>query len=337
VLLKLSVFGMALQTLALALLTLAGTIEYWQILLLNGLNGALVAIHNPTRSAIVPDLVPREHLANAISLFSTVWTGSALVGPAVAGLLLGPIGPGWIFVLNTLSYLAVLWAAYTLKDLPPQELNAQGSFFGGVKEGISFALRDSLIFRLLLLMAAMAFFGRTHLGLMPAVARDLLETGPIGFGLLLAAPGAGALIGGLGLASLKKVDRLNRVAFAGLAGAGIWLLLFSVSQWLALSLLLALLAGVCMTVGSAAMQTTLQLRTPGQYRGRILGLSAMAILGMTNLSPLGGSLIATIADLRTGLAFMAAMLIVAVVLIFRGMRWESGEAPTTAEPSRAAA
>ena len=195
--------GMLLQALVLAGLTLSGQIQLWHIFVLSAANSVLLALDNPTRQALLPDLVRPEQLQSAVSLQSVVWSGSALFGPALGGLLLVPLNPGGLFLVNAVSYLAVLFALVALRGVPDQPHGVPDAVLPGVLNGLRYASRDGLTRTVLLLLVLVSLFGRSYQTLMPIFARDVLHVGPEGYGLLLAAPGAGAILGGFGLAAVR--------------------------------------------------------------------------------------------------------------------------------------
>ena len=180
--------GMLLQALVLAALTLSGQVQLWHIILLSAANAILLATDNPTRQALLPDLVTPAQLPSAVSLNSAVWSGAALVGPALGGVLLAPLTPGGLFLVNAASYLAVLYALVALKGVPDQPSARPDPVLAGVANGLRYARQDGLTRSVLLLLLVGSLFGRSYQTLMPIFARDVLGVGPTGYGLLLAAP-----------------------------------------------------------------------------------------------------------------------------------------------------
>ncbi|MDQ3809160.1 MAG: MFS transporter, partial [Chloroflexota bacterium] len=203
--------GMLLQSLALAALTLAGHVQLWHIVVLAAANSVLLAVDNPTRQALLPDLVTREQLQSAVSLNSAVWAGAALLGPALGGVLLASLTPGGLFLLNAVSYLAVLYALVTLGSVADRPSPRPEPVLAGVVNGLRYSSRDELTRTVLLLLVVGSLFGRSYQTLMPIFARDVLAVGPEGYGLLLAAPGAGAIAGAFGLAAMRSMRRIDVV------------------------------------------------------------------------------------------------------------------------------
>lgn len=286
--------AMLLQSGVLAALTLAGMIDVWGISLMALLNSLFVALDNPARQSLMPELVARDQLHSAVSLNSMVWSGSALLGPALGGLLLPSIGPGGLFTINALSYLAVIYAVAIMRDLPPDDpAPPKGSFGKDLQAGIAFALKDPLVRTLLLLLATASLLGRSYLALMPIFARDVLDVGPQGYGLLLSVPGLGAVVGGLWLASRRGRLHQDRDVLLALFAFCAFLGGFALSRVFLLSLPLQMGAAVATAIMSASAMTLIQLRAPQALRGRVISLAAVANMGMGNLGGLFGGIAAT--------------------------------------------
>src|SRR5512138_3503783 len=193
-LLFLTQFLQMLNALALALLTWFGRVEVWHILLNAFLGALFLAFDNPARQALFPDLVAPRDLFNALSLNSATYTGAALVGPALAGVLLEPLGAGTLFFLNAVSFLAVIFALAAMREVRTHSVGKHGSLGSSFLSGLSYAWHHRLILTLLALSSVAAIFGRSYQSLLPAFSRDIWHVGPEGYGWLLAAAGAGALI-----------------------------------------------------------------------------------------------------------------------------------------------
>jgi MFS family permease len=273
-----------LLALVLAALTLTGAVQFWQILVINFLSALLLAVDNPTRQALLPDLVPPADLVSAASLNSAAFTGAALFGPALGGLLLEPIGPAGLFFLNGLSFLAVLAALFSLRGLPVHKRQG-GAWWQNVVDGLRFIRAERLVLALVLLSAGLNFFANAgaYRPLMPVFARDYLQVGATGYGFMLAAPGAGALIGAFGLAWLGDFERRDLALVGGVVLAGLSLIAFGLWLFFPLSLVLLLINGVCTTGSAALIATSLQLRTPPRLRGRVMSLYTITVIGVGSL------------------------------------------------------
>lgn len=277
--------GSLLLALVLATLTWTGIIQPWHILLTTFLGALLLAFDNPTRQALIPELVPRKDLLNAVSLNSATYTGAALVGPAIAGLLLGVVGAGWLFLLNGLSYGAVLGALMLMRDVPVQprrHVSIADALFGG----FVYAWRHGIIGLLLVLSALAAVFGRSYQQLLPVFADGVWHTGSSGYGALLSAGGAGALIGAFIMSSLREIHRQGRILIiSGLLFCAL-LAAFVLCPWFWVSVALLVAVGIASTVFTTMIATVIQLRVPGELRGRVMSLYAITLIGLPSLGSL---------------------------------------------------
>jgi MFS family permease len=305
-------------TLVLAALTWTGAVTFEQILLVSLLGAVLLAFDNPARQALVPELVPRSELLSAISLNAVVFTGAALVGPAVAGLLLAAAGAelyrgaAVVFGLNAVSYLAVLLPVAWWIRVPPRPRPAGPASFGAeLREGLRYVAARRPLVLLLLLTAATSVFGRSFAQLLPVFARDVLGVGPDGLGLMYAAPGAGTLVGGTALAARRGVGAGRRLVTGATAAFVLSIFGFAASRSYPLSLLLLFAGGVAATVAGATIATLLQAHAPRALRGRIMSLQTLAIIGM---GPLGGLLSGALATWLP--APVAVSATAAVLLVF---------------------
>jgi MFS family permease len=282
----------ATQAFTLAILILTGTIAVWHIIALSIVLGLINALDMPTRQSFVVDMIEnREDLGNAIALNSSLANGGRLLGPSVAGVLIALVGEGMCFLLNGLSFLAVIGALLAM-NIKPKKCHGQNrNVFHELKEGFSYAFGFAPIRSLLLLLGLVSLMGMPFTVLMPVFAGKILEGGPETLGFLMGAMGTGALTGTVYLASRKSVLGLGRIiAIAtGLFGAG--LILFSLSRVFLLSLLLIMPTGFGMFVQMTSTNTILQTLVEEDKRGRVMSFHSMAIMGMTPFgSLLAGSL-----------------------------------------------
>jgi MFS family permease len=283
--------GQMLVAFALAVLTWSSLINVWYILIGSFLSSTFLAFDNPTRQALVPDLVPRRDLLNALSLNSATYNGAALLGPAIAGALLGTLGAGMLFFLNGLSFSAVLIALWAMRDVRTHAGGQPISLGDAILSGLRYAWRSRLIRSLLALSALAAIFGRSYQNLLPIFARDIWSGGEEGYGLLLSAAGAGALVGAFGLASIKNVPRQGAVMITSGLIFTATIIAFALSPSLGLGILLLFIAGVSSTVFGTIIATFIQMATPNELRGRVMSLYAITLIGLPALGSLAtGSL-----------------------------------------------
>jgi MFS family permease len=282
----------ALTALALAMLTWFGRVQVWHIPAASFIGAVLLAFDNPARQALIPGLVQPRDLLNALSLNSATYTGAALVGPALAGILLNPLGAGTLYFLNSISFLAVIFALATMRDVTTHSGGQHGSFGNSIWQGLSHAWNDRLIFALLILSALGAVFGRSYQNLLPAFSRDIWHAGHEGYGLLLAAAGGGALLGAFGLASFRRVPKQGAVMLVSGVIFCLSLILFTLSPYFILGLILLFIAGVTSTVFSTIISTFIQLSVPNELRGRVMSLYTVTLIGLPSLGALGSGALA---------------------------------------------
>jgi MFS family permease len=281
-----------IQAFILALLTLKGTIAIWHIITLALFLGFVNAFDMPTRQAFVVELVETgEDLGNAIALNSFMFNGARLLGPSIGGLLIALLGEGICFLLNAISFIAVIAALLAMKMTKRQIRSKSSHVLEGMKEGLTYAFGFPPIRSLLLLQGLVSLTGMPYTVLMPVFAKNILHGGPHTLGFLLGASGVGALVGAIYLASRKSILGLGRVIIIALNIFGIGLIAFSISRILSLSLLLLAFTGFGMMVQMASSNTVLQTIVEEDKRGRVMSFYTMAFMGMVPFgSLLAGSL-----------------------------------------------
>jgi MFS family permease len=288
-----------LQAFLLAALALTGVMAVWQIIVLAVVLGFVNAFDMISRQALLTEMLEnREDLGNAIALNSLTFNGARLIGPSLAGFLIGLLGEGVCFLVNGVSYLAVLAALLAMR-LPPRERPADHPPLAhGLREGVVYAFGSAPIRALLLLVAVVALSGVSYAVLMPVFAKhpDLLHGDSRTFGLLMSAAGCGALAGGAYLAARKSVlGLLRRIGLApAVVGCGLVAMSYPpFTQTLALALPLLFLIGLAMMVQMASINTLLQTIVDDDKRGRVLSFYTMAFMGM---APLGSLLAGALSE-----------------------------------------
>jgi MFS family permease len=252
-------------------------------------------------------------------LNSAIFTGAALIGPALAGALLVPLGAASLFLVNGISFLAMLAALYFLTGVPANGGGKQMPFTASMLAGLSYAWRNKLSRVLFILFAFTAIFGRSYQGLLPIFARDLWHGGPTGYGFLLSSSGAGALVGAFGLASLKELTHRERTLIASGLVFALSLILFAVSPSLLLGSLFLFTAGVAATAFGTLVATFIQVMTPNELRGRVMSLYTVCLIGLPSLGALCSGVVA---EMFGGIAgapravLLGALLMGAIVLAF---------------------
>jgi MFS family permease len=290
-----------LQSLALALLALTGIVQIWHVILLSIFQGLINAFDMPARQAFVVEMVERrEDLANAIALNSSMVNAARLLGPSIGGVIIAAVGEGWCFMLDAISYLAVIASLLAMKITPRMTKQIkEAKMLQQLREGWKYASGFAPIRKVLLLLALVSLVGMPYTVLMPVFANEILHGGPSTLGLLMAASGVGALAGAMLLAARKSVLGLGKFIplTAGIFGAGLVAFSFSRSLWL--SLLLMVVTGLGFMVQMAASNTVLQTIVEEDKRGRVMSFYTMAFMGT---APFGSLLAGSVAD-RIGAPF----------------------------------
>jgi MFS family permease len=277
--------GMMLLAFAFAALIWSGHIQPWHILVLAALGGVAMAFDMPARQAFTVEMTSREDLMNAISLNSSVFNGARIVGPAVAGFLMAHVGMTWCFLLNGLSFIATL-AGLLMMRLPPFVPPAEPTSTGRhMLEGFAYVAGHRQVRRLLLFLGVVGIFGWSYSVLLPAYAADILHVGERGFGALLSANGAGALLGALTVATYGGRIRPRRMIFGGVWLFSGSLMLLAVVRWFPLVLACLAAAGWGMLLFFSTANTLVQTSVSDAMRGRVMGIWALVFGG---LMPLGG-------------------------------------------------
>lgn len=303
----------------LAGLTLSGMIAVWHILILNLMLGVVTAFDTPARQVFLSEIVPRrEDLANAIALNSTVWNAARLVGPMLAGLMLLATSPGVCFLVNGLSYLAVLAALLVMRLPASHSSPVRGPLLGKIWEGLIYAWRVQPIRSLLLIIAMFQMAGLSLTTLLPILANSFDAGNASTLGFLMASTGLGALGAAVFLTLRRSLAGLGRwIAAATLVfGIGLLGVSFAGNVWVAAPLLAC--TGFALLLLTAGANTLMQTIVAEDKRGRVLSLYTMAVTG---LSPVGGLLAGLLADevgafLTLRLASLAC-LVSSVVFAFR--------------------
>lgn len=270
----------ALQSLALAALTLSHRITLWEIIVLSAVQGLINAFDMPGRQSFLVQMVEdRADLSNAIAINSSMVNGARLVGPALAGLVIAAVGEGWCFLIDGISYLAVI-ASLLMMRLPRDETHRRvRSMIEQMHEGWQYVRNFLPIRTILLLFALMSLMGWPYMVLLPVFAGQVLHGGAHTLGWLTGASGLGALCSGLSLMVRKTVIGLTRMLQIAAATTGVALILFGLSHTLWISLVLMLFAGFGMMQAAAVSNTVIQSLVSEDKRARVMSYYTMAFFG----------------------------------------------------------
>lgn len=306
-------------SLALAFLTMAGVIKVWHIVVLGSLLGCTMALDIPARHSFILNMVGnrKEVLANAIALNSLMFNSARLIGPAIAGALIAVIGEGTCFLVNGLSFLAVIASLLVMKvdcdTCKPRKTGAMRD----LKEGFKYTFGFEPIKAVIVLLGLISLMGMSYVVLMPVMAKNVLGGGPGTLGLLMSAAGFGALAATFFLASRKKAVRIGYLlpAASGLFSLGIMGLAFSRSIWIAVPLLA--LSGFGFMTHMASSNIVLQTISDDDKRGRVMSFYSMAFMGMAPLGSLFAGALASRVGAPNALFVGGSLCLVASILFAR--------------------
>jgi MFS family permease len=303
-------------------LVVSGVIEVWQVVILALLGGLTNVFDMPTRQAFSVEMVGREDIANAVALNSAMFNGARIVGPAAAGLAIGAFGLPIAFLIDALSFVAVIVALLAMRDAelysppPMARPGSAGEVIEGVREGLRYVRATPLVLLAIAVLGLIATFGMNFPVIMPALAQDVLDVGASGYGFLMAASGIGALTAALSIAFTGRVRPWLLAAggtLVGLSEIGL-----ALSGLYALSLGLMFLTGLGAISMAATANTTIQLAVPDQLRGRVMSVYVTVFAGST---PVGGLLMGWIASQYGVAVSLAAGGFACVAIGAVGLAW----------------
>jgi MFS family permease len=306
-----------LHALVMTLLVLFNIVEVWHIIALSVVFGIISSFDAPARQSLVIDLIDnKEDLGNAIALNSAVFNGARLIGPAIAGITIALVGEGLCFLLNTLSYIAVIYALWKIvipvKPVVIKESNLKKIFI----DGLNYTFSSVPIRRLLLQLAMLSLVALPFIVLLPAYAKEILHGSADTLGFLMSSLGAGALTGAISLAARKSVLGLGRVISLFTTLLGLMIVLASFSERTYVSLILFYVGGLSMILSIAAINTMIQTMADEDKRGRVMSFYAMALMGTT---PIGNLMAGTIAS---GIGIPHTLLTGGIITIIAGLWFE---------------
>jgi MFS family permease len=311
----------AIQSFVLAALTLSHIITIWEVIALSAVQGLVNAFDAPGRhSFFIRMIEDRNDLGNAIALNSTLVNGARLLGPALAGVTIGLVGEGGCFLIDGISYVAVVASLLMMKIKPVETAHTADNLFRQVREGWDYVRGSSPLRTILVLFSIVSLMGYPYMVLLPIFAGQVFHGGPYALGWLTAASGLGALISALSLAFRKSVVGLTRMIQMSSATLGVALILFGFSRQFALSLLLMGFAGFGMMQSASASNTVIQTLVPEDKRARVISYYAMAYFGS---APIGSLLAGALAQ-KIG---AAGTIIITGTFCLAGSLWFSLQMP----------
>jgi MFS family permease len=281
---------------SLAVATIFGLKSVWPIYLLSAIASAATAFDVPARQSLMPSLVPAEDFPNAVSLGLVVFNVATIGGPALAGFILAESGPALIYLVNAMSFIAVIAALLAMRVSGSPELQRgrrDALSFGALKEGLRFVWRTPIIVQTMTLDFAATFFASATL-LLPIFANERLHVDARGYGFLAAAPALGSVVTALLMARIGSFRREGRLVVVSVAVFGIATACFGVSTIFWVSLLMLAITGAADTVSTVLRQTIRQLVTPDHIRGRMTAINMMFFMGGPQLGELEAGALAAV-------------------------------------------
>jgi MFS family permease len=305
----------------LAALVFTKLIQPWHIVGLAFLLGIANAFDAPARLAIVPEMVSREDLTNAIALNATMFNTASAIGPAVAGLTYALVGPAWCFTLNGLSFIAVIVALLMIQMAPRASAPRRASAWADLQEGLRYIVRTPAIRTLIGLVGVTSLFGVSSSTLFPAWAVDVLGGDATTTGLLQSARGAGALISALLIASLGRFTFKGKLLTLGSLAFPLLLIVFALIRWLPLALLILVPSGMAIILIMNLANALVQMLAPDALRGRVMSVYSLTFFGLMPMGALWAGAVAEVAGEPTAMILGAAISLTFGVLLWVFAPW----------------
>ncbi|MGI8783368.1 MAG: MFS transporter [Acidobacteriota bacterium] len=286
-----SQFTQMAMAFVLAALIYAGRIEIWHILVCAAINGTAQSFGGPAYQALVPGLVDKKDLANAIALNSIQFNLARTVGPLLAGVALASLGAAWCFGLNGVSFMAVIATLFLIHStFAPEKSGA--SVLADMSRGFAYVKERGALWQLTILGFSSTFLGIPMLTLLPVFARDIFHGDAAGYSIMLAFSGLGSVVGALGYASITSLQKRGMTALVVQGAFGCTLIAFALSRRLWLSWLLLVLGGMFLITVFASITSLVQMQTDEKMRGRVMSIFMLAFRGGMPLGNLTAGLVA---------------------------------------------
>jgi len=284
--------ALAIQAAILALLTYLGHLTVWHIYILTALQATIAAFDLPARQAMIPNLVPREDLPSAFSLSSIALNTGAIAGPALGGIVIASFGLDAVYLLNAISFLAVIAALVLIGHVPQEEHLMGGVNLGAVWDGLRFILSRQLILSTMVMDFFATFFASANT-MMPIIARDILKVNEIGYGWLVSAQSIGSVAAGLVLSQVKYLRKQGPLFLGSVAIFGVATILFGLANSFLLAMNALMLVGAADAVSTIIRNTIRQMQTPDNIRGRMTSVNQVFFMGGPQLGEVEAGLVAT--------------------------------------------
>jgi MFS family permease len=309
----------ALTALGLAVLVSTHAIRVWHIFVLGAITSTSWAFEQPVRQALLPQLVKREDLVNALALNALTWNGAGLLGPSLVGMSVPYIGIDGCFYVNVVSYLAVIGALLRMNVPALNHAEGRSSVLQSLRDAFGYVRGERIIMTFLSVSAIFNIFGRSYITLLPVFAKDVLRLGASGFGFISAGPGLGTIIGSLTLATLGRVEAKRSRMVTILIAFSACLFAFALSGDAGLAFGFLVAVGTLSTVFETLMNTSIQLRVEEAFRGRVSGFYGLTGGGLREF---GGMQAGFVAEWTSApIAISAGAVVLAIVgYMFLGSR-----------------
>lgn len=307
-----------LITLALSLLVLSGRIRYWHLLITATLMGVVNTLDMPLRQAFVVEMVGHDDLMNAVALNSMTFNIARMVGPSVAGLVMGSLGIGACFLANSISFAAVLLSLFFIRPIPCAVMAdcAEQNMFASIREGLRYIREHDVLLVTLLITAVVSTFAPNFSVTIPVFAKQVLSQGETGYGLLMSAMGAGALCGAFLIAALSKSGPKRFVLFAVPVLVGVFLALIGYTTFFWQTCAMLALTGFFFVSYVSSANSNMQIHTEDRFRGRVMSVYTFINAGSTPVGNLFVGAAATLYGARMAFVASGAMIVLLMVPIY---------------------
>ncbi|MGH7874625.1 MAG: MFS transporter [Candidatus Binatia bacterium] len=312
----------ALTALGLALLVSTHTIQVWHIFMLGAITSTTWAFEQPVRQALLPQLVKRDDLANALALNAITWNGAGLLGPSLVGLSIARIGIDGCFYINVVSYLAVIGALLRMHVPPNDNDSRRMTVIQSLHDGFRYVRREKIIMMYLTVSAIFNIFGRSYVTLLPVFAKEVLRVGASGFGFISAGPGLGTIIGSLTLASLGRLEARRGLMVSILIAFAACLFAFAVTGDFRVAFGFLVVVGALSTVFETLLNISIQLRVVESFRGRVSGFYGLTGGGLREFGGMQAGFVAEWAGAPFAIA-AGALALAVLGYFFLGSRLSS--------------
>jgi MFS family permease len=303
---------------ALALVTLLGIVNVWMLIAYAFGNGVVLALDSPTRHAFLPDILTRDELTSGVSLNSVAFTGAALVGPAIAGVLIPFVGVGGVMTLNAVSCVATLVALKRITGVPEHGHSRGGNdrILKSIGRGVRHILDSPMLSGLILVSTLSGLLIRSYGPLLAVFARDEFDVGSTAYGMLVSAGGLGTLIGAFGLAGLRDIRNKGQFVMVTTFVHAALLIVFALAPWFVAGVPLLALVGVMNAVSGASIATLIQLAVPPDLRGRVMSLYLLTVVGVPSIGAFVLGAVAVPLGVRVAVGGSAVMMLALSMVVF---------------------